>query len=68
MKFDNSIAGLANFIFEIKNTSSIVITIVKTMLKPITFYILQVNIPFLLCPADVDKLGVFFKNLINQII
>ena len=35
---------------------------------PITFYIVKVNTPFLLCLADMDRLGAFFNNTINQVV
>lgn len=34
----------------------------------IVFHIVQVNTPFLLCLADMVKLGAFFNNLTNQIV
>ena len=35
---------------------------------PIIFYIVKVNTPFLLCLADMDRLGAFFNNTINQVV
>ena len=34
----------------------------------ITFHIVPINIPFLLCLADIDKHGAFFNNITNQVI
>lgn len=68
MKFDGIMAELANFIFEIGSIASIETSILKKLLGPITLHIIQVNISFLICPADMKKLGIFFNNLTNQII
>jgi hypothetical protein len=37
-------------------------------LEVITFHIVGVNISFLLCLDDFDRLGIYFNNLINQIV
>lgn len=37
-------------------------------LRMIIFHIVQVNILFLLCFANIDKLRAFFNNLINKVI
>ena len=34
----------------------------------ITFHIVPVNTPFLLCLADMDKLEAFFNNITNRVI
>lgn len=47
---------LTNFIFEIVNTFSINIVNLNTSFGIIIFYIVQVNILFLLCFADLNKL------------
>jgi len=39
-----------------------------TLLEKIVFYIVAINTPFLLCLADLDRLGAFFNNVSNKII
>ncbi len=39
-----------------------------TPLGSITFHIVLVNTPFLLCLADMDKLGAFFNDITNEVI
>ena len=34
----------------------------------IAFHIMPVNTPFLLCLADMDRLGAFFNNITNQLV
>jgi hypothetical protein len=41
---------------------------VQTPLKYITFHIIPINIPFLLCIKDMDKLGVKLDNFKNVLI
>lgn len=61
-------ARLANFIFRIGNFTSIKYIILETSMEIITFYIVPINTPLLLCLANIDKLRVAFNNSINQII
>lgn len=68
VQLDKNTAGLANFIFEVGNAASIRSINLATPLKLITFYIVPVNILFLLYLADIDKLGVFFNNITNKMI
>ena len=37
-------------------------------MEMIVFHIVQVNNPFLLCFADIDKLGAYFNNLTNKVV
>jgi hypothetical protein len=41
---------------------------VDTLIGKVEFYIIKVNMPFLLSLANIDKLGVYFNNLINILI
>ena len=41
---------------------------VQTPLWYITFYIIPINIPFLLCIGDIDKLGIKLNNFKNLFI
>lgn len=66
--FDKIKIGLANFVFGIRSTSSIGIVNLDISLEMIVFYIIQVNILFLLYLANIDKLKAFFNNLTNEII
>ena len=68
VELDKTTARSTNFVFGIGSTSSIVSVNLNTPLGMIVFHIVQVNTPFLLCLADMDKLGAFFKNLTNQIV
>ena len=68
VQLDKSTAGSANFTFGIGSTSSIGSVNLDTPLGSITFHIVPLNIPFLICLADMDKLGVFFNNVTNQVI
>lgn len=68
MQFDKNIVGLVNFKVEIKNTTSIELVILNISMEIIIFYIVPINILFLLCLADINKLKVFFNNIINWII
>ena len=65
---DKITAGSANFIFGIGSTSSIGTVNLDTSMKMIVFHIVQVNTPFLLCFADIDKLGAYFNNLTNEVV
>ena len=68
MQLNKYIAGLANFTFGIGNATSIGSVILDIPMGSIIFHILPVNTPFLLCLADMDKLGAFFNNIPNQVI
>ena len=68
IQLDKNIAGSANFIFGIRSAISIISVNLDISLGSITFHIVSVNIPFLLCLADMDKLGEFFNNIINKAI
>ena len=68
IKLDETTAGSANFVFGIGSTSSIGTVNLNTPIGRIVFHIVRVNTPFLLCLADMDKLGAFFNNLTNQVV
>ena len=67
-QLDKNTAGLANFTFEIGSTALIRSVNLHTLLRLITFHIVPVNTPFLLCLANIDKHGAFFNNTTNQVI
>ncbi len=54
--------------FEIDNTLILEFVELNTLLEIITFHIVEVNIPFLLCLNDFDRLDIYFNNLINEIV
>ena len=68
IQLDKNTAGSANFTFGIGSAASIGSVNLDTPLGPITFYIVPINTPFLLCLADMDKHGAFFNNITNQVI
>ncbi len=68
VELDKRTAGSTNFVFGIGSTSSIGTVSLDTPLRMIVFHIVQVNTPFLLFLADMDKLGAFFNNLTNKVI
>ena len=41
---------------------------VETPLRPITFYIILENTPFLYCIQDIDRMGVKLDNLQNVLV
>jgi hypothetical protein len=54
--------------FEIDNTLTLEFVELNTSLEIITFHIVKINIPFLLCLNDFDRLDIYFNNLINEIV
>lgn len=68
MQLDENKAGSTNFIFRIGSTSSIRSIYLDILLKFIIFYVVLFNTSFLIYLADIDKLGVFFNNVTNQVI
>jgi hypothetical protein len=54
--------------FEIDNTLILEFVELNTLLEIITFHIVEMNISFLLCLNDFDRLDIYFNNLINQIV
>lgn len=68
IKLDKTSAGSADFIFEIGSTSAVGTVSLKTPMRIIIFYIVQAAIPFLLCLANMDRLGVYFNNIQNTLV
>lgn len=68
VELDKTTTGSRNFVFGIGSTLFIGTITLDTPLGIIVFHIVQVNTPFLLCFADMDKLGAFFNNLTNEVI
>ena len=68
IKFDTSTAGSANFIFDMGSTGSIESINLNTSIELIIFHIVQINIPFFLCLADLDRANAYFNNVSNRVI
>lgn len=58
---------LANFLFGIGSSILIRSINLDSLLRLVTFYLVPINIPFLLYLANIDKLGVFFNNFTNKV-
>ncbi len=54
--------------FGIGNTLILGSVDLNISLEMITFHIVEINISFLLCLDDFDRLSIYFNNLINQIV
>lgn len=65
MQLNKNIVELANFLFRIKKITFIKSLILNTPIEFIIFYIIPINIPLLLYPADINKIVAFFNNIIN---
>ena len=68
IKFDLSIVESVSFIFEINSIASIESVDLKISIEPIIFYIIEINILFLLFLADLDKANKYFNNVIKRLI
>jgi hypothetical protein len=53
---------------DIDNTLILEFVDLNISLEVITFHIVEVNIPFLLCLNDLNRLSIYFNNLINEMI
>ena len=67
IKFDISIAGSANFIFDMNSMGSIESINLNTSIELIIFHIVQIN-TFFFCLADLDRVNAYFNNVNNRII
>ena len=68
IQLDQSTAESANFVFDIESTDLIESVKINTLIESIIFHIINVNIFFLLCFANLDKSETFFNNVTNKII
>ncbi|KAM4061436.1 cwf18 domain containing protein [Hirsutella rhossiliensis] len=65
---DSSTSGQASIKFGNGDTINSLGTVaLKTPLGRITFHVLQTPTPFLLCLADMDRLGIYFNNITDTI-
>jgi hypothetical protein len=54
--------------FDIDNTLILKFVNLNISLEIITFHIVKINTPFLLCLNDLNRLSIYFNNLINEMI
>jgi hypothetical protein len=54
--------------FDIDSISIMSMIELHTSLKQLIFHIIEINISFLLCLADLNRLEVYFNNLINELV
>lgn len=67
-KMDTSKAGEVTAQFGVGDARSIGKLEVMTPIGRVTFYVMDTDIPFLLCLQDMDRLKVFFNNLTDEVI
>jgi hypothetical protein len=60
--------GAVNVQFGISSTILIKSVTVKTPIGLVNFYIVKADTPFLLCLADMDRLQVYYNNVIDTLI
>ena len=65
---DTTQIGAVNVQFGIGSAASIGSVIVKTPIGPVDFHVVKADTPFLLCFADIDKLRVYYNNVIDTLI
>jgi len=60
-------AGAVNVQFGISLAALIGLVIVKTLISLVDFHIVKVDTPFLLCLVDMDRLQVYYNNIIDTL-
>jgi len=65
---DTMQTGAVNVQFGIGSTASIGSVIVKTPIGLIDFHVVKADTLFLLCFTDIDRLRVYYNNIINTLI
>ena len=68
IQVDKAKAGAINIQFDIGSISSIRLLLLNIPMGIIKFHVVEVDIPFLLCLEDMDKLNIYFNNLENVLI
>ena len=48
-------------------TSKVTRVIVKTLISPVDFYIVKTDTPFLLCLVDIDRLQMYYNNIMDTL-
>ena len=56
-----------NVQFSIGSTTLIRLVAVKTLIGLVDFYIVKADTPFLLCLADIDRLQVYYNNIMDTL-
>ena len=57
-----------NVQFSISLTALIKLIAIKTLISLVNFYIVKVDTPFLLCLVDMDRLQIYYNNIIDILI
>ena len=60
--------GAINVQFGIGSTALIGLVVVKTLIALVDFHIVKADTPFLLCLIDINKLQVYYNNVIDTLI
>ena len=68
MDIDITQTGAVNVQFGIGSTASIGSVKVKTPIGLVDFHVVKADTPFLLCLADIDRLQVYYNNVIDTLI
>jgi len=68
MDIDVAQTGAVNVQFGIGSTASIGSVAVKTPIGLVDFHMVKVDTPFLLCLADMDRLQVYYNNVMDTLI
>jgi hypothetical protein len=59
--------GAVNIQFSISSTTLIKLVKVKTLIGLVDFYIVKADTPFLLCLVDIDRLQMYYNNIIDTL-
>ena len=68
VKLDVNTANGQQFKFGIRSTAFKGTVQVNTSLRILAFHVVKADTPFLLSLHDLDKIGVYFNNLTNQLV
>jgi hypothetical protein len=68
MDINTTQTGAINIQFGISSTASIKSVKVKTLIGLVNFHIVKADTPFLLCLMDMDRLQVYYNNIIDTLI
>ena len=68
MDINTTQTGAVNVQFSISLTALIGLVTVKTLIGLVNFYIVKADTPFLLCLMDIDRLQVYYNNILDTLI
>ena len=68
MEIDIMQTGAVNVQFSISSTASIESITVKTPIGLVDFHVVKADTPFLLCLIDIDRLQVYYNNVMDTLI